>query len=251
MPYQMQLLWHLVIREFILQYKRSFLGVLWSLLLPVAQLLVLILIFQKVIPLKIEAYPLFLFCALLPWNWFSNCLNSASNVFTYNRDLVRRPNFEPYTLVIVNTLSNLLLFLIALPLLFLLMLFYSKPFTLSLLVFPLLIIIQSMLTIGVSLILATINSFYSDVQHMTGVLVMMLFFLTPVFYSYESVSETFRVLYFLNPMAALIQNYRLIFFYGISPGLNSMIFVSISSIVALIIGYVVYSRQIHNVVDVL
>ncbi len=251
MPYQIQLLWHLVVREFILQYKRSFLGVFWSLLLPVAQLLVLILIFQKVIPLNIAAYPLFLFCALLPWNWFSNCLNSASNVFTYNRDLVRKPNFEPYTLVIVNTLSNLLLFLIALPLLFLLMLFYSKPFTLSLLILPLLIIIQSLLTIGVSLILATINSFYSDVQHMTGVLVMMLFFLTPVFYSYESVSETFRVLYFLNPMATLIQNYRLILFYGIFPGLNSMIFVSISSIVALIIGYVIYSRQIHNVVDVL
>jgi ABC-type polysaccharide/polyol phosphate export permease len=251
MPYQFQLLWHLVIREFILQYKRSFLGVLWSLMLPIAQLLVLIIIFQKVIPLGIKAYPLFLFCALLPWNWFSNCLNSASNVFTYNRDLVRKPNFEPYTLVIVNTLSNLLLFIIALPLLFLLMLFYSKPFNLSLLILPLLIIIQSMLTIGISLILATINSFYSDVQHITGVLVMMLFFLTPVFYSYESVAEGFRVLYFINPMATLIQNYRLIIFYGISPGLNSMIFVGISSIVALIIGYVIYNRQIHDVIDVL
>jgi ABC-type polysaccharide/polyol phosphate export permease len=103
------LAWHLVKRDFTLQYKRSVLGILWSVLLPLSQLLVLIFIFQKVIPLNIDAYPVFLFCALLPWSWFSNCINSAGGLFINNRDLIKKPNFEPYILVIVNTLSNLLL----------------------------------------------------------------------------------------------------------------------------------------------
>jgi len=126
LSYQIQLIWHLVKRDFTLQYKRSVLGVLWSLLLPLGQLLIFIIVFQKVIPLNIEAYPVFLFSALLPWNWFSNCLNSAGGLFLNNRDLVRKPNFEPSILVIVNTLSNLLLFLVALPLLFILMLFFEQ-----------------------------------------------------------------------------------------------------------------------------
>ena len=250
-PHQGQLIWHLVKRDFILQYKRSFLGVLWSLLLPLAQLIVLIFIFQKVIPLNIEAYPLFLFSALLPWNWFSNSLTAVGNVFLHNRDLMRTPKFEPSILVIVSTISNLLLYLIALPLLFILMLYFNKPFTLSLLILPLLIIIQGTMLIGLSLVIATINSFYNDVQHIVGVAIMMLFFLTPVFYGHQSIAESLRALYFINPMATLIQNYRLILFYGITPSLASMIFSTVSSIIILIFGYFVYNRQIHKVFDII
>lgn len=249
--YHFDLIWHLVKRDFALQYKRSALGVLWSLLLPLGQLLVLVLVFQKIIPLKIDAYPLHLFCALLPWSWFSNCINSSGGLFIYNRDLVRRPNFEPYKLIIVNTLSNLLLYIIALPLLFVLMLYFGRGFTLSLVILPLLIIIQGVLIMGLGLIIATINAFYSDVQHLVGVALMMLFFLTPVFYGYESIGESFRFLYSLNPMASLIQNNRLIIYYGIFPSLSSMLFAGFSSVIAIIVGYIIYKRQLHDLIDII
>jgi lipopolysaccharide transport system permease protein len=248
---QIELIWHLVKREFNIQYKRSILGVLWSLLLPLGQLLVLVLVFQKILPLNIDSYPVFLFSALLPWTWFSNCLSTSGDLFLKNRDLLKKPNFEPSTLVIVNTLSNLLLFLISLPLLFILMFLYEKPFTLALLILPLLIIIQGILMSGLGLIIATLNTFYSDVQQIVGVALLMLFFLTPVFYGYHDIGKNYRFLYSLNPMATLIQNYRLILYSGVAPTLVSMSFAFVSSIIAGVLGYVVYSRQANNLIDII
>src|SRR3990172_11455794 len=106
--YYIDLTWNLVQRDFILRYKGSFLGVLWVLLVPLTHLLVLVFIFVRVVPLNIDAYPAFVFTALLPWTWFSNCLTSSGGLFTNNRDLIRRPNFPPLILIAVNTFSNLL-----------------------------------------------------------------------------------------------------------------------------------------------
>src|SRR5262245_40862839 len=110
------LLRNLVWRDYTLRYKHSVLGLLWSLLLPLTQLLVLVFLFQAVVPLNIEAYPAFVFSAILPWGWFSTSLSSACNLFINNRDLIRHPNFPPASLTFINTLSNLIAFIVALPL---------------------------------------------------------------------------------------------------------------------------------------
>src|ERR1051325_4563278 len=95
LKYYLDLTWHLVQRDFTLRYKGSALGVLWVLVVPLMQLLTLVFVFKNVIPLNIDSYPAFVFTALLPWTWFSNCLNSAGALFISNRDLIRRPNFPP------------------------------------------------------------------------------------------------------------------------------------------------------------
>lgn len=107
LAYRLDLITHLVWRDFLLHYKTSALGILWSLIPPLAQLLVLVFLFRRVVPLHVEAYPAFVFSGLLSWIWFSACLGSAGYVFVNHRDLVRRPNFEPWTLIVVNTFSNL------------------------------------------------------------------------------------------------------------------------------------------------
>src|SRR4026208_328660 len=128
----LDLLIHLVWRDFSLRYKQSVLGVFWSLLVPLGQLVVLVFLFQAVVPLNIEAYPAFVFIALLPWTWFSNSLSSACGLFIGNRDLVRHPNFVPARLMVVNTLSNLIIFLVALPVLLVVLLIYGRPMTAAL-----------------------------------------------------------------------------------------------------------------------
>ena len=249
--YKYELIWHLVRRDFSLQYKRSVLGVLWSLLLPLVQLLVLIFIFEKVIPLNIEAYPVFLFSALLPWSWFSNCLTSAGGLFINNRDLVRRPNFEPSMLVIINTLSNLLLLIVALPLLFLAIPFFERGLSINLIFLPLLILIQGLLSYGLGLIIATINVFYRDIQHIVSVALLMLFFLTPVFYGIRSIGKDYRFLYDLNPMAGLIESYRLIIYYDGAPDWSSILVTGVISLITCLLGYIIYKSQIHHVVDII
>src|SRR5262245_63578733 len=118
LTYQFDLICHLVQRDFRLRYTESVLGVLWSVVLPLVQLLVFVFLFGKVVPLDIDDYPAFVFSALLPWTWFSNCVSSAGGLFTSNRDLLRRPHFAPATLVVVNTLSHLLTYVVTLPIMF-------------------------------------------------------------------------------------------------------------------------------------
>ena len=249
LTYQFDLIWHLVKRDFILQYKRSILGVLWSLLLPLAQFLVLIFIFEKVIPLNIEAYPVFLFSALLPWNWFSNCLGSAGGIFLNNRNLLLRPNFEPSILLIVNILSNLILFLVSLPILFVIMSFLGKSVSVNLIYLPILISIQGLLIFGLGLIIASFNVLYTDVQHIVNVGLMILFFITPVFYGIYDIGEGYQHVYSLNPLAPLIQNYRLILFSGSPPDWTSVLFTGIVSLIACMVGLAIYNRKIHDVID--
>jgi ABC-type polysaccharide/polyol phosphate export permease len=247
--YRFDLLCHLVWRDFSLRYKHSVLGLLWSLLLPIAQLLVLVFLFQAVVPLNIEAYPAFVFCALLPWGWFSSCLSSACGLFINNRDLVRHPHFTAASLTFINTLSNLITFLAALPILAVVLAAYGRAVTPALLLLPLLLVIQGLLIAGLNLIIATWNVFYRDVQHIVVVALMLLFYLTPVFYRPQSVAEKYHIVYQLNPIAVLIQSYRAIFFEGVYPAWGALLFTAVTSIVVYGLGYAIYSRQQHHIID--
>ena len=235
--------------DFIVRYKGSVLGVLWSLMLPLAQLLVLVFLFQRVIPLDIDAYPAFVFSALVPWTWFSTCLGSAGHLLVSNRGLIRRPNFAPATLIIVNILSNMLNFLVVLPILFVMLAFYDRTITLALLILPLLILTQGILMVGLCLIIATMNVFYRDIQHIINVLLMLMFYVTPVFYQSADVGKSYQFVYTFNPVAVLIQGYRAIFFYGTLPEWNSLLFAGMVSFAVCGLGYFVYHRSLHEVID--
>ncbi len=249
LPYYLDLITHLVKRDFILRFKGSVLGFLWSLLLPLAQLLVLVFLFQKVVPIGIDNYPAFVFSTLLPWTWFSNCLSAAGSLFIGNRDLIRRPNFKPSILITVNTLSNLLIYLLALPILFTMLMVYERDITVSLLTLPLLIVIQSILIIGLGLIVATLNVFYRDIQQIVTVSLMLLFYVTPVFYRSDMVDPSYSFLYTLSPVAVLIQSYRAIFFYGLLPEWDLLLLAGVLSILVCGFGYFIYTRHLNNVID--
>lgn len=251
LAHYVDLLRHLVWRDFNLRYKRSVLGVLWSLVFPLAQLMVLVFLFQTVVPLNIPGYPVFVFCALLPWSWFSNSVGSACTLFIANRDLVRHPNFAPATLMVMNTLSNFVTYLFALPILCAVLLIYGFPFTPALLVLPLLLLIQSVLIIGLGLIAATLNVFYRDVQHIVSVGLTLLFYLTPVFYRSQAVVEKYHALYDLSPIAALIQAYRAVFFYGVVPSWGAVGYAALCSLAICGVGYAIYRYFQHEIIDVL
>ena len=249
--HRFDLILSLVRRNFILQYKGSLLGILWAVLLPLSQLMIFVFLFKRVVPLKIENYPAFVFTGLLPWNWFSMSIISANSLFISNRDLVRRPNFEPSILALVNALSNLLTYLISLPIIFILLATAGKRLTWTVLLLPLILLIQGTLIVGLSLFLATWNVFYRDLQHITGVAVMLMFYLTPVFYSLENVGREYGRLFTLNPMAVLIQSYRAILYEGTVPDGSTLLVAATVSVTICGLGYLAYRRDIQNVYDFL
>lgn len=247
--YYSELILHLVKRDFSLQFKRSFLGMLWSLLMPLSQLAVLSFVFGKLIPLNIEAYPAFIFCGILPWFWFSNCLSTSGDIFLSNRDLLKKPNFHPYLLPIINTLSNLVLYLVAIPVLLLILLAFDRTLTANILFLPIIMFVQALLIVGLSLIIATLNITYSDIKQIVIVALMLLFYLSPVFYGTDIINSNYRVFYMLNPIAVLITNYRNILFYGTGLQWVPFVYSIVFSIITFYLGFFIYKKRLNRIFD--
>lgn len=242
------LVWHLLKRDFYLRHTGSALGVLWSVLVPLAQLVVLSFTFGSIIRVDIPDYPVFVYSALLPWTWFSSSLSAAGHLFFIHRDLLRRPNFSPSALILVSTLSHLITFCLSLPLLLVLMSWYGRSVSLNALPFLSLLMIQGILTVGVSFMVATWNVFYRDIGQLVGILLSLMFFLTPIFYR-PNVENEYRELLKLNPMVPLITSYRAVLFEGANPDWESLLVTGGISILVCGIGYVVYKRLLPEVVD--
>jgi ABC-type polysaccharide/polyol phosphate export permease len=240
---------HLIRRDFQIRYTGSLLGIVWSVLIPLVQLLVMVFVFGSVVPLGIEDYPAFVFSALLPWTWFSTCIASAGALFTANRYLLRQPRFHPATLVLINTLSNLVTYLVSLPILLVMLALHGRFPTAAVFAFPLLLLLQTILLVGLGLVIAVANVFYRDIQHICGIALSLIIFLMPVFYRPEQVRTGYQQLLYLNPIAVLIQSYRDIFFYQRAPQWPGLLYVAAFSLAMGVLGYIIYSRQLSRMMD--
>ncbi len=243
------LIWHLARRDFQLRYAGSLLGFLWSVAIPLSQLLLLVFVFGKVIPLNIANFPVFVFTGLLPWNWFSSSLLSAGTTFTDSKDLLRHPNVHPAILVVVTMLAHLLTLIVSLPVLFWMLYWYDLAFPwLFLLALPLLLFVQGVVMAGLSLMIATANVFYRDVGQIIGILVSLMFFITPIWYAPQTKGE-YGFLFEINPMSLIVQNYRLVLLDQRWLDWASLLNASLIGMGLLTIGYLVYRRLESDVID--
>jgi lipopolysaccharide transport system permease protein len=243
------LLLNLVTRDLKMRYKRSVLGNLWSLLNPLFLLIVYVFLFQQVLKVNIQNYPLFMFCAILPWNWFSSTLSMAPRAVIDNRDLVRKPYFPTQVLPIVTTLASLVNYLFALPVLFVFLLIFRVHLGLALLALPLMLGIQFLLSTGIAFIIATANVRFRDIQHLIGIVMIFWFYLTPIFYDSAAVPEKFKAAYWLNPMAHLIDAYRDIFLYARLPDPILLLTLLTISLIVFVGGYNMFVSQKYSFVE--
>jgi lipopolysaccharide transport system permease protein len=249
MPHTFHLIWHLVKRDFDLKYAGSMLGFLWSLVIPLTQLFILVFVFGKVIPLNIANFPVFVFTALLPWNWFSSSLVAAGSTFTDSRDLLRHPKVKPAIMVVVSILGHLLILFLSLPVLFFMLYWYNAGLPwLFFAAFPLLILLQGILTVGLSLIIATANVFYRDVAPIVGLGLSLLFFVTPVWYSPQARGQ-YGFLFEINPMSLIVQSYRQILLDHGGLDWRRVTVVALMSATCLMIGLLFYRRFESDVID--
>ncbi len=232
----------LVLRELRARYRGSFLGFLWSFLNPLLLMLVYVLVFSVYLRVPQANYAVFLFVGLLPWLWFSSSLGHATGVIVGGGALVKRVLFPAEVLPLVSVLSNMINFLLSLPLLFLFLLLFGRPVTPWAASLPLLLAIQLLLTVGLALPLAALNVHLRDVEQILGNLLILWFFLSPVLYPASTVPASFRRLYFLNPLAGLIQGYRDILFDGRPPQWPQLAFVALVALVTLWGGLRIFDR---------
>jgi len=243
LPYLWDLLRSLVDRDMKLMYKRSVLGVAWTLISPLLQLLVFIFVFQVIIKIEIPQYSSYVFTGLLVWNWFQNCLFQATGVIISSRPLIRQPGFPNAILPVVVVTTGLIHFVLALPILVIFLLIDGVKLTPLILLLPLLQLIQFAVTVTCAYFLAALNVTFRDTQHTLGVLLQFLFYLTPVFYELDSIPQKYWYIYGLNPMVHIVTCYRQILMWGAQPDWLALAIVSGITLVMLPIGYQVFKRQ--------
>jgi lipopolysaccharide transport system permease protein len=204
------LLIELVSRDLKIRYQRSALGLGWSLMKPLSQLLVFAVVFSSVVPLQIEDYTTFVFTGVLTWAWFSSSLIMAVISVTGSRELVRRPGFPVHLLPVLTILSQAVHFLLALPLLIVCSMIETGMPGPSMLALPVLVALQFVLTLAFANLLAAIHVYFRDVEHMVGIAMMLGFYITPVFYRPIEITHDFWFLTAFNPFAWLLDGYRAI-----------------------------------------
>lgn len=239
----------LVDRDMKLLYKRSALGIAWTLINPLLQLAVFSFVFRSVIPINIPQFSSFAFSGLLIWTWSQTALFQATGLITSNKALIRQPNFPTAILPVVTTMTGLIHFLLALPVLIIFLAVDGVEPSSVLFVLPLLMVIQFVLTVGLAYPLAALNVTFRDTQHTLGVILQMLFYLTPIFYDLNSVPKEFQPFYQLNPMVPLIEAYRAILLKGTQPDWQALLIVSLIVVVILPIGLAIFRRQSNTFVE--
>lgn len=247
--YLRDLLRELVVREMKLRYKRSFLGLAWSLINPLVQLLVLYLIFSLVLQLNIQNYPVFLFTGLLVWTWFQSSLVSATSVILENPDLIKRPGFPVAVLPVVTVTTHLIHFLLALPILLIFLFFSSIQLSSVVLTLPFIIVLQFLFTLSLAYLVAAIHVTFRDTQYLLGIFLLLGFYLSPIFYEKSLIPERFQMVYRLNPMVDLIDAYRTILIQGELPGYLPLFVLGGVSLVFLWLGYRTFIRTSYRFIE--
>jgi lipopolysaccharide transport system permease protein len=239
----------LIARDIKLRYRGSLLGITWTLLNPLAELLVLLFVFSSVFRLNIPNFGAYLFTGLLVYGWFQTSLNFATGAIVSNRELVRRPGVPSIILPIVTVASNLVHFLLSLPILFGLLILTGVHITSAVLALPLLIAIEFVFIAGLAYPVATIHVWFRDTQHVLRVALQLLFYLTPIFYEASSVPARLQPVYRLNPLAHMVDAYRAVLIRGESPNPTSLLYLTLVSFALLLVGVLWFRRASHRFAD--
>jgi lipopolysaccharide transport system permease protein len=241
----------LVVRDLKARYRGSVLGFLWSFVNPLLLLLVYSFVFL-VMPTTRGAYaeknyPVFMFCGLLPWAWFSSSLLEASTVLVSGGNLIRKVLFPAEVLPLVTVTAGLVNFLLGLPILFTFIVYFGVPIVATdLLWLPVIVLVQLMLTMALALLLSVLTVHFRDLRDLLANFLTLWFFATPILYRISNaggLSPRVHDLLLLNPFAHLARAYQEVL-YEAGPYREwpSLLIVAALSLALLAVGYFVFDR---------
>jgi lipopolysaccharide transport system permease protein len=205
-----ELLWFLVWRDVKVRYKQTLLGAGWAILQPVAAMVVFSLFFGRLagVPSDGLPYPIFSFAALVPWTFFSQGLTQSANSVVGSQSLITKVYFPRLAIPIAAVLSGLVDFALAFAVLLAMMLAYGIAPGPEILALPLLLLLALVTALGAGLWLSALNVQYRDVRYAVPFLMQLWLFVTPIAYPSSLLTEPWRTIYGLNPMAGVVEGFR-------------------------------------------
>ncbi len=193
--------------------------------MPLFLIIIFIVIFSKLLRISVPGYPysVFFVTGILPWNYFAGSISSATTRISDSGALVKNVYFPREIIPISIALSNLINFIIALMVMFIIFAFFNVEYSYLIFFLPFVIFLEIILILGISFVVSSLHIKYRDVRYIVELFIMIIFYLTPIFYPIDIVkgmSEGFFKLYLLNPFVGLITLYRVIFLKGYINTLN-------------------------------
>jgi lipopolysaccharide transport system permease protein len=241
------LLYFLTARDILVRYKQTLLGVGWAVIQPVFTMVVFSLFFGRLagIPSDGVPYPVFAFCALLPWQIFATALTSAGNSLVQNQNLITKVYFPRLAIPLAVVGSSLVDFAIAFAVLVVLMLAYGVVPGAAVVTLPLFLLLAVAAALAVGLWLSALNVRYRDVRYVLPFLVQIWLLATPVAYPSSLIPERWRWLYGLNPMAGVVEGFRWALL-GVDSSPGPMLAVSAVVTAMLLVGGLYYFRRVER-----
>ena len=205
-----ELFYFLIWRDIKIRYKQTAIGVAWAVLQPLFTMLVFTVFFGRLarVPSDNVPYPVFAYAGLLPWTFFANALNTSGNSLVTSAQLVTKVYFPRLIIPAAAVAAGLVDLAIAAVILVGLMIYYGVALTSNILMFPLLVVLTSLLAFAVGTWLSAVNVKYRDVRLALPFVVQLWMFVSPVIYPASFLPEKYRWLLWLNPMTGIIEGYR-------------------------------------------
>lgn len=238
-----ELLRSLAVRNLKVKYQSSVLGFVWTLLNPLLTLSVLVAVFTYVVKVPVPSYWAFLLSSWFVWSFVLQMLSSATWVMIEHAGMRRSVAFPSEVLILGAAASRMFELVIELALvLAALILFHHHGVPASFALLPVLMTVQLLMVLGLVMPLAVLSVFYADVQHALPLALMILFYVSPVFYPASLVPEKVRHLYLLNPIAGLLTLYQQVVYEGRFPSGALLAGVAAAAVVLFLAGHAIFRR---------
>lgn len=234
------LLKQLVVRNIAVRYRGSMLGVLWSFAQPLLMLCVYTFVFSIVFTIRWgvdtsnsrSAFPMIMFCGMAMFTVFAESINMNSSIVVANSNFVKKVIFPLEILPLAQTVASFFLGMIWFVLLFIGTIFFFGKLSFTMLLLPLILVELFLFTLGVSYFVASLGVYVRDIPYVVGVILQILFFMTPIFYPIAAVPAKYRPILQINPLTTMIEEARKVFLYGQLP---NWYFLGLSFLVSIIV----------------
>ncbi len=244
-------------RDFAERFAGSVLGSLWAIIWPIVNLFIYLIIFGKIMGARLpgtsdmNAYGIYLAAGLIPWLSFAGTISRSTSVFIDKKHIITKINTSLPSLLLHINLSETITYLISMVVFFIILAFQGHHFHKSLILLPFLYYLQQILAFGLGLFAAVLNVFIRDVREITGVILQLWFWFTPIVYIVDILPEFVKKLLVYNPAYIIIQSYQKIFVFDAYPPFKALIILTVITHFLFFFSYMLFRYLEKDIRDFL
>lgn len=238
-----RLLSELVIKDIKLKYRRSYLGIIWTMLNPLLMMMVLTIVFSTLFKRNIPNFPVYLLCGKILFDFYSQGSKDSMNAIVSSSSLIKKVYVPKYVFPVAKVLSAFVNLIFSLGALIFVMIITRMPFEWTILFIPIPLFYLLLFTTGMGLILSSYTVFFRDIAHLYGVILTAWSYFTPLFYPADIIPQQFQILLKLNPLYHIIEMFRGVVMYNTIPSLQSNLICIAYGTVVILIGLYVFAKK--------